>query len=92
MTATTGVTKLNRTDPMLAEINRGLMVSWINADLFSRGHHDVRRSIALYDEHQMFVTAFDPDGIPGLAVQAENAAAMAALVDAGVRFWSVGIV
>lgn len=86
------VTKLTRTDPMLSEINHGLMVQWINADLFSRHQHDVRRSIALYDEHQMFVTAFDPDGLPGIAVQAENGAAMAALIDAGVRFWSVGIV
>lgn len=86
------VTKLNRTDAMLSDINRELMVSWINADLFNRHTHDVRRSIALYDEHQMFVTAFDPDGIPGLAVQAGNETAMAALLDAGVRFWSVGIV
>lgn len=86
------ITKLTRTDAMLQDINRGLMAQWINADLFNRHTYDVRRSIALYDDHQMFVTAFDPNGIPGLAVIAGNQAALDALHDAGVRHWSVGIV
>ena len=86
------ITKLTRTDAMLRDINQSLMVQWINADLFNRASHDVRRSVALYDDHQMFVTAFDPDGIPGLAVLAGNQAALDALHDAGVAYWSVGIV
>lgn len=86
------ITQLTRTDAMLSEINRGLMAQWINADLLNRASHDVRRSIALYDDHQMFVTAFDPDGIPSLAVLAGNQAALDALHDAGVAYWSVGIV
>lgn len=86
------ITQLTRTDAMLRDINRELMVSWINADLFNRASHDVRRSVALFDDHQMFVTAFDPDGIPGLAVIAGNQAALDALHDAGVAYWSVGIV
>lgn len=86
------VTQLTATDAMLQDINRGLMVQWINANLFDRCGHDVRRSIVLYDEHQMFATAFDPDGIPGLAVQAGNQTALDTLADAGIRYWSHGIV
>jgi hypothetical protein len=35
-------------------INRGLMVRFINADLFSRAGLDVRKSFLLYDEAGVF--------------------------------------
>lgn len=86
------VQKLTATDAMLSEINRGLMVQWINADLFNRHGYDVRKSIVLYDEHRMFATAFHADEIPGIAVAAENQTALDTLHGAGIRYWSHGIV
>jgi hypothetical protein len=84
--------KLTRTDPMLREINSGLMVDWINRDLAGRAGHDVRKSVVLYDAHRMFATAFDADGLPGIAVKAGHAESLATLHAAGIHFWSVGIV
>jgi len=78
------------TDPMLAAINRGLMVSWINLDLLERAGCDVRRSVVLYDAERMFVHACDA-GLSGKAF-AERIDRMAEqLTAAGVRFYSVGV-
>ena len=35
------LTELTETNPMLQEVNRGLMVHWINAELAARAGHDV---------------------------------------------------
>ena len=37
--------------------NKALMVAWINADLLTRAHHDVRKSVVLYDADKDFVFA-----------------------------------
>ena len=86
------VEQITRTDAMLAEVNRGLMVQWINHRLSDRYMHDVRKSVVLYDEHRMFATALDADELPGIAVAAGNQAALTALSEAGIHYWSIGIV
>jgi len=67
---------------MQREVNRGLMVHFINADLTSRAALDVRTSIVLYDESKTFVYATDslPDP-PTLQRLASTTA---------IRFWSSG--
>lgn len=45
--------------PMHRELNKSLMVAWINRDLLNRSHHDVRRSVVLYDADKDFVHAMD---------------------------------
>lgn len=40
--------------PMVREINKGLMVRWINADLINRAYCDVRKSFVFYDADMMF--------------------------------------
>lgn len=47
----------NELSPMLREFNEGLMVRFINADLIARAGLDVKGSIVLYDEDQMFTYA-----------------------------------
>ena len=53
----------SRLEAMQRMANRMLMVEWINADLPNRASHDLRKSIVLYDEHGIFVSAlrFLPD-------------------------------
>ena len=53
------VTELNtdRMESMHRAMNKMLMVEWINADLPNRAWHDVRKSIVLYDESRMFISA-----------------------------------
>jgi hypothetical protein len=41
-------------DAMRRTANRGLMRTWINADLIKRASHDVRKSYVFYDEHGIF--------------------------------------
>jgi len=85
------ITRITRTDPMRSTVNRGLMVSWINADLIERASCDVRRSIVLYDADGMFVHALDA-GI-GHSYFAEILHTMAdGLENAGVTSWSIGVV
>jgi hypothetical protein len=79
--------QVTATDSMLAEINRGLFVQWINTDLLNRAHHDVRRSIVFYDVARMFLWAFAADS----AVLTDDAA-LDTLWSAGARTFSKGIV
>lgn len=53
------VTRLDtsKMEALQRAMNKMLMVEWINADLPNRASHDVRKSIVLYDESRMFVSA-----------------------------------
>lgn len=74
------------TDPVHREINSGLMVRWINQDLFARCANDVRVSTVLYDGDKLFVAA-----LPAQAVLTEKMAAHL-YANHAIRFWSKGIV
>ena len=77
---------LDVTDVMRRTVNHGLMVQWINYDLLERCHHDVRTSVVLYDEHQMFMSALPADTDMG------NPTLLEALGNAHVHYHSKGIV
>lgn len=79
------VTKITETNPMLREMNRGLAVQYINADLVGRAHLDVRTSYIFYDEDMMFSNLMlsimvNEDVLPMLAEKTK------------IRYWSKGIV
>ena len=87
-TATSPVLEeLTETNAMMRSVNQGLMVAWINADLINRAGHDVRKSIVLYDEDQMFVQALPAVLGPVLDPKIHELA-----YNGGVRFYSHGIV
>ncbi len=80
----------NFSDAMRAELSRGVMVAWINADLLNRADCDVRRSVVLWTAEREFVMAL------GVSVTAEifrDRIAMVAdsMAAIGIRYWSVGI-
>lgn len=81
--------EVTETDFMLREINRGLFVHWVNADLINRAGCDVRSSIVLYDADGGFMHAFPAcfEFRPGTEQDVWEA-----LYEAGVRTWSRGIV
>ena len=76
--------EVTETDPLRRQVNIGLMVAWINADLLNRCGNDVRSSIVLYDDAGVFEWVFTPREI--------DAECWAQLWAAGVRSWSRGIV
>lgn len=79
------VVELTGTDPMRRQVNAGLMIAWINADLVLRAAHDVRHSIVLYDDDRMFLGA--------LPASVEiTGGLLAALLCCDVRYYSRGIV
>jgi hypothetical protein len=78
------ITALDQTDIMRRTINHGLMVAWINTDLLGRAANDVRTSTVFYDEDTTFVVAC-PAGIDWQHLEQK-------LHDAGVRYWSKGVV
>lgn len=84
MTTATTVQQITATDPLLRSINQGLMVSWINADLLNRAHHDIRKSVVFYDEDKMFVTAIPCDPTDDLLSRLFN--------QTNIRYFSKGIV
>lgn len=71
------------------KLNRGVMVAWINADLLNRADCDVRKSVVLYDEHQVFVMALGTSVSPAL-FRERLALITDSLIRAGVRYYSVG--
>lgn len=82
------VTEITSSDPMMAMLNRGLMVQWINADLINRASCDVRTSFVLYDADRTFITA--------LAIGRDEFLNLigprhADLIAAGVHYYSHGI-
>lgn len=70
-------------DEMRQEINRGLMVHFINADLLNRCNLDVGRSVVLYDDVGVFEYAVpalpDADGLQRL------------YNETAIRYYTVGI-
>lgn len=83
--AITTVTELpaDMRDEMRRQINRGLMVAFINADLINRAGLDVRRSIVLYDDAGLFEYA---------APELLDATLLQRLYDqTSIRYWSKGI-
>ena len=70
--------------PMQSEINHGLMVRWINQDIFVRAANDVRKSFVYYDKDKDFVFAT----VNELSEEGKKALEEAS----GVRYWSKGIV
>lgn len=85
--STSATTQITETDFMLREINKGLMIQWINADLFNRANNDIRSSVVFYDEEKVFLAA-----IPGPASDEDMARLGEGLYNVGIRFWSRGIV
>ena len=79
------IEELEATDPMVYEVNRDLMVQWINRDLLERCGHDVRKSTVLYDKNKMFMHALP-------ACFEFTDIAREAFREAGVRYYSKGIV
>lgn len=69
--------------PLQRQANRALMVSWINADLRTRAHLDVRTAVVLYDGDKMFEYALA--GMPDEHLWRELRSMT------NVRFWSKGI-
>lgn len=81
------IREINETDFMLAAVNKGLMIDWINADLVNRANNDIRSSIVFYDEYRMFMAA-----IPGPASDQDMQRLGEGLYNVGIHFWSRGIV
>jgi hypothetical protein len=70
-------------DPMRREVNKGLMVRFINADLIERCNLDVRKSFVLYDADGLFDYAID---------HMPSDEKLQRLYDhTNVRYWSKGI-
>lgn len=67
---------------MQREINRGLMVQFINADLVERAALDVRSSIVFYDEDKMF--SYAVGALPDQQTLQRLAQST------GLRYWSHG--
>lgn len=77
-------------DAMRSELNRGVMVAWINADLMNRADCDVRKSVVLYDESRVFVMALGTGVTPDI-FRERMSLVSDSMARAGVRYWSVGI-
>lgn len=68
---------------MQREMNKTLMVGWINADLMNRANLDVVKSVVLYDGDKDFVAA--------VAELPAEQTLQALRERTAVRFWSVGV-
>lgn len=81
---TNTVVELNVTDlsAMQRELNQGLMVAFINADLLQRAHLDVRTSTVLYDESRTFTFATGETLSDAQLQQLYNSTS--------IRYWSRG--
>lgn len=82
---TAGIEEITETDPMRQEINRGLMVQWINADLVNRAWGDVDKSVVFYDGDKLFSGAFH-------SMPPETMWELMRNGPAQIRYWSWGIV
>lgn len=82
-------------DPLLAhmvrQLNRGLMVQWINHDLMNRAECDVRRSVVLYDAERHFVMAL-PASLSVDDFLARAGGVAAGFARLGITYWSRGVV
>jgi hypothetical protein len=80
----------NLLDTLRASLNRGVMVQWINADLFNRADCDVRKSIVLYDVDRVFVMALSTSVTPALFRERLDLV-VDSMTAAGIRYYSVGV-
>lgn len=71
-------------NPIQRHFNRHAAVQWINARLIDRAHHDVGRSIAVYDADRDFVALIDADVFDGTMM-------FRLATETHVRFWSIGV-
>lgn len=77
--------EITETNPMQREFNKGMMVAYINRDIVSRSHLDVRKSYVYYDADKDFKLA--------LANELEGPGVDQELLDkVGIKYWSKGIV
>lgn len=74
--------------PMHREVNKGLMVMWINANLPARATYDVRSSLALYDADGDFALA-----MPAAVAKLDNFAEILQKLfeQTRARFYTIGI-
>lgn len=79
--------RIEKTSPMVAQMNRGLAVQWINRDLTNRAHFSIDRDIILYDEDKVFAAMLPAILGPVLTDEVQHA-----MHSLGVRAYSVGIV
>lgn len=78
--------------PLTAKMNKGLMVQWINEDLFARAGHDVRKSIVFYDDARTFETALTQEQWAALDEHGLRDVFLEKLYAATpVRYWSKGV-
>lgn len=70
-------------EEMLREVNRGLMVAFINRELFERFNLDVDKSIVLYGEDKIFKFALSDELTEGQKARLFE--------DAGCHYWSRGV-
>lgn len=89
------ITKLPAPDdpiygPLQTKLARGVMVQWINDDLYNRAGCDVRKSIVLWTADRHFVMA-----LPASLTEQEFLARVGAVEDKlaqiGVAYYSKGI-
>jgi hypothetical protein len=73
------------------QMQRGLMVAWINADLANRGANDVDRSQIFYDADGDFLSAIPGDTWDRLAEESQRIVLQALYDENGVRFTSRGL-
>ncbi|QWS68263.1 hypothetical protein SEA_VANLEE_147 [Gordonia phage VanLee] len=79
------VEKIDAADlsPMQRELNRELMVAFINARLLERAFLDVRKSTVFYDESKTFSYAWDREP--------EDHHLETIRANTDIRYWSVGV-
>lgn len=77
------IPQLPAQNPMHRELNEGLMIAFINADLLNRAGLDVRKAIVLYDKDGDFRYAL-PE-MPDETIQSRL------MTEAGIAYWSKGV-
>jgi hypothetical protein len=78
------IEEITETGSMQRMLNKELMVAYINANLISRSHLDVRKSFVYYDESKTFVFA--------MGIELGGPGAESAFEKLGIKYWSKGIV
>lgn len=84
--------QLTETNAIARRVNHGLMVAWINHRLIERAGHDVRTSVVLYDEDKLFEQCLPDDWPYGEDLNNLPQEVQERLHDAGIHYWSKGIV
>lgn len=81
------------TDMIRVTLNRGLMVDWINRDLFNRADCDVRKSVVFYDADRVFVMALGTAVTPAMFRDRIETMpnVVASMARIGIRYYSIGV-